>query len=64
MRSKEQTRVPGSCSSWQVYDVMGVGVAKQKHDLHKMSLKDRPTTEPEEVKLADRAQMNQVRLRQ
>ncbi|CAE7909779.1 rnf111-b, partial [Symbiodinium necroappetens] len=47
-------------ATYSVYDVMGVGVAKQKHDLHKMSLKDRPTTEPEEVKLADRAQMNQV----
>ena len=48
----------------QVYDVMAVGVAKQKYDMHKMSMKDRTATEPEEVKLADRAQMNQVRIRQ
>ena len=44
----------------QVFDVMAVGVTKQKYDYQRMSLKDRPATDPEEVLLADRAQMNQA----
>ena len=39
---------------------MGVGVAKQKHGYQKKTLSERPATEPEEVQLADRTQMNQA----
>eukprot|EP00438_Fugacium_kawagutii_P027062 Skav214853 [mRNA] locus=scaffold16:265074:268650:+ [translate_table: standard] len=46
--------------SYSVLDVMGVGVVKMKYNLQSKLYKDYPTTEPEEVHLAGRAQMNQV----
>lgn len=46
--------------SYSVLDVMGVGKAKIKHNLSAKMYKDYPASEPEDVHLASRAQMNQV----
>ena len=45
---------------WGVLDVMGVGKAKIKHNFSAKMYKDYPASEPEDIHLASRAQMNQV----
>ena len=56
--SSDQLAPLGDC--WGVLDVMGVGKAKIKHNLSGKTYKDLPASEPEDVHLASRAQMNQV----
>mmetsp|Transcript_49709 Transcript_49709/g.73913 ORF Transcript_49709/g.73913 Transcript_49709/m.73913 type:complete len:195 (-) Transcript_49709:654-1238(-) len=52
--------VCGFLASYEVWDVMGVGMAWHKTKLISKSYKDLPTRLPEELYLAQRVQTNQV----